>query len=191
MKARTASGLFLSVGLIAVGCSELAAGRRGLAVAPGEPAPTLNVHTLDGSLDRANFKLSKATVVNFWATWCEPCKEEMPALQDLYARRSSDGLNVIGVHLLGKPIDEILAFIEERGIDYPIRLGDPDDAESWSVGLLPTSFLIDSKGVIVRRYVGATPQQIAGLVADVEAWLDGGRLATIIEPEGVPSVTIP
>jgi len=182
----------LCLGLIAAGSSGLAAGPRGLTVAPGEPAPILSVQTLDGSPERANFKLDKATVVNFWATWCEPCKEEMPALQELYARRSADGLNVIGVHLVGKPIEEIQAFIEERGIGYPIRLGDPDDAEIWSVGLLPTSFLIDSKGVIVRRYVGATPQQIAGLVADVEAWLDGGRLATIIEPEDVPAaVTIP
>ena len=165
-------------------------GARGLAIGPGDPAPTLSVGTLDGQVELTSFRTSKATVVNFWATWCEPCKDEMPALQELYERRSADGLQVVGVHLLGNPIGEINAFLEERGIDYPVRLGDPDDAERWTVGLLPTSFLIDDQGVVVRRYVGATPQQVAGLVADVDAWLDGERLGTMIESEA-PAVTIP
>jgi thiol-disulfide isomerase/thioredoxin len=165
-------------------------GARGLAVGPGDPAPTLSVGTLDGQVTLTNFKSSKATVVNFWATWCEPCKDEMPALQELYERRSADGLQVVGVHLLGKRVGEINAFLEERGIDYPVRLGDTDDAERWTVGLLPTSFLIDGNGVVVRRYVGATPEQVAGLVADVNAWLDGERLGTMIESEQ-PAITIP
>jgi len=188
MSLRTARRWFGPWGLIVASSLTFA----GLAVAPGQPAPLLNVTALDGSEHRTDYKANKATLINFWATWCEPCKEEMPVLQDLYARRAADGLNVIGVHLVGKQIDEIQAFLEQWDIRYPIRLGDPDIAEGWSVGLLPTSFLIDSKGVIVRRYVGATPEQIAGLVADVEAWLDGGRLGTMIEEEDAPpNVTVP
>jgi thiol-disulfide isomerase/thioredoxin len=188
MNPRTAKRWLGSWGLIAAGSVTFA----GLAVAPGTPAPVLNVRTLDGGEHLTDYKSAKATVINFWATWCEPCKEEMPALQDLYERRAADGLNVIGVHLLGTQSGEIRAFVEQWGIGYPIRMGDPDAAQAWSVGLLPTSFLIDSRGVVVRRYVGATPEQIAGLVADVEAWLDDGRLGTMIEEEDAPpNVTVP
>ena len=188
---RTNRRLVTVAGWVAVVLGSLAAlGARGLAVGPGDPAPVLSAATLDGPVERTYFNGSKATLVNFWATWCEPCKDEMPALQDLYVRRGADGLQVVGVHLLGRQVDEINAFLEERGIGYPIRLGDTDDAERWTVGLLPTSFLIDGEGVVVRRYVGATPEQIAGLVADVEAWLDGERLGTMIEAEE-PSITTP
>ena len=60
-------------------------------------------------------------------------------------------------------------------------------AQKWTVGLLPTTFLVNGKGVVVRRYVGATPEQIEGLIADAEAFLDGRPLGTISgsDPSGV------
>jgi thiol-disulfide isomerase/thioredoxin len=162
----------------------------GLALAPGDPAPFLTGSDLAGEITTVRWKSSSATIVNFWATWCEPCREEMPALQELYGRRADDGLAIVGVHLLGSSKNEISTFVEQTGARYPILLGDVSIARQWTVGLLPTSFLIDDKGVVVRRYVGATPEQIAGLVADAEAWLDKRPLGTISTPDE-SAVTVP
>ena len=70
-----------------------------LALAPGDPAPTLAAVTIEGEAFRADWTASALTVVNFWATWCEPCREEMPALQKLSEAHASEGLSVVGVML--------------------------------------------------------------------------------------------
>jgi len=159
----------------------------GLALAPGDPAPYLTGTDLTGEVTTIRWSSNAATIVNFWATWCEPCREEMPALQALYERKADDDLAVVGVHLLGSSRKEISAFVEETGARYPILFGDVSVARKWTVGLLPTSFLVDGKGVVVRRYVGATPQQIEGLIADAEAFLEGRPLGTVADtdPSGV------
>jgi thiol-disulfide isomerase/thioredoxin len=162
----------------------------GLALAPGDPAPFLTGTDLAGEVSTIRWKDHAATIVNFWATWCDPCRDEMPALQDLYSRKAEDGLAVVGVHLLGSSKTEISAFVEETGARYPILLGDISIAHRWTVGLLPTTFLVDGKGVVVRRYVGATPQQIEGLIADAEAFLEGRSLGTI-SPAEEPAITSP
>ena len=162
----------------------------GLALAPGDPAPFLTGTDLTGEISTIRWKENTATIVNFWATWCEPCRDEMPALQALYSRKAEDGLAVVGVHLLGSSKSEISSFVEDTGARYPILLGDVAVAQKWTVGLLPTTFLVDGKGVVVRRYVGATPEQIEGLIADAEAFLDGRPLGTISSPEQ-PAVTSP
>jgi thiol-disulfide isomerase/thioredoxin len=162
----------------------------GLALAPGDPAPYLTGADLTGEITTIRWKSNAATIVNFWATWCEPCRDEMPALQALYTRKADDGLAVVGVHLLGSSRNEISSFVEETGARYPILLGDVSVAQKWTVGLLPTSFLVDGKGVVVRRYVGATPEQIEGMIADAEAFLEGRPLGTISEPEA-RAVTTP
>jgi len=159
----------------------------GLALAPGDPAPFLTGSDLTGEITTIRWSKNAATIVNFWATWCEPCRDEMPALQALYERKTDDNLAVVGVHLLGSSMKEISTFVEETGARYPILLGDVSVAQKWTVGLLPTTFLVDGKGIVVRRYVGATPQQIEGLIADAEAFLDGRPLGTISgsDPSGI------
>jgi thiol-disulfide isomerase/thioredoxin len=158
-----------------------------LALAPGDPAPYLTGADLKGEITTIRWSSNAATIVNFWATWCEPCRDEMPAQLALYERKADDDLAVVGVHLLGSSMKEISAFVEETGARYPILLGDVSVAQKWTVGLLPTTFLVNGKGVVVRRYVGATPEQIEGLIADAEAFLDGRPLGTISgsDPSGV------
>jgi len=178
----------LAVAVICTAAVQIASA--GLALAPGDPAPYLTGTDLTGEIMTIRWKSNAATIVNFWATWCEPCRDEMPALQALQARKADDGLAVVGVHLLGSSRKEISAFVEATGVRYPILLGDVSVAQKWTVGLLPTSFLVDGRGIVVRRYVGATPEQIEGLVADAEAFLEGRTLGTISESD--PSgITIP
>ena len=155
-----------------------------LALAPGDPAPKLRGKTLDRARWHVEWDKSAATLVNFWATWCEPCKTEMPALQELHAANADKGLQVVGVLMDPVRDDELKAFLDPLAVTYPIVRPDSYVNNDWGgIIVMPITFLVDRQGRIVRRYVGANPEQVAGLVADVEAFLDGRPLGTMVVPE--------
>lgn len=155
-----------------------------MALAPGDPAPSFRGTTPAGKRVVVDYSTSKLTVVNFWATWCEPCKDEMPALQRLHDERSGDGLNVLGVVIESITAGPLQAFLDEMHIDYTVLLPHGNVGASWGgVGTMPTTFLVDPQGKILRRYVGATPEQIDGLVYDIVAALEGRPLGPVIVPD--------
>ena len=162
--------------------------RYGLALAPGDPAPRIDLPTLTGDLRSHVFAEHAFTLVNFWATWCKPCREEMPALQRLSDKHRDDGLAVLGLLFDPKSDDEgARRYLDEVGVRYPTMRVTLDTLRSWGgIGMFPTTFLIDREGKIVRRYVGASPAQVGGLVEDVDAVLAGRPLGSMVMPEAAP-----
>lgn len=142
-------------------------------MAPIAPAPDSEVvmahefslTTLDGdSVTLAGLR-GKRVLINFWATWCKPCLEEMPMLEALH-REHADQVVVLGINLREKP-EVIREFTAQLQITYPILLA-PDDATVIAYGVrgLPISYLIDGRGRVVRRFNGAlTPELIGQIVA--------------------------
>jgi thiol-disulfide isomerase/thioredoxin len=162
--------------------------RYGLALAPGDPAPKIGLPLLNGDVHAHAFGEHPLTLVNFWATWCEPCRKEMPALQRLSERHRADGLAVLGILFDPKSDDEgARRYLDEVGVRYPILRATLSTLQTWGgIGMFPTTFLIDRNGKIVRRYVGASPAQVEGLVGDVEAVLAGRPLGSMVMPETAP-----
>ena len=154
-----------------------------IALAPGDPAPRLSGVTFPVKTRyEADWSRNKLTLVNFWATWCEPCREEMPVLQKLFEDQVVRGFRVVGVF---EPWEEnqVGAYLEKLPVTYTIIRPNAIVDHNWGrINLKPTSFLIDQNGRILRRYVGASPEQIEGLVSDVEAVLDGRPLPTQVMP---------
>jgi thiol-disulfide isomerase/thioredoxin len=169
--------------LVAVGLAGVAVASLPMALAPGDAAPPLaGTLIADGRPFQAHWDSGTLKLVNFWATWCEPCKKEMPLLDELYRRGKERGLEVFGV-LEPWEADRVGAFLTATPVSYPIILPEEGTVERWgAIGIKPTSFLIDAKGKVLRRYVGAQPEQAAGLVDDVEAVLDGRPLPAIVLP---------
>lgn len=132
----------LVLGLAA--CGEPAGSRQ----APGFALPDLAGKTLSLASLRG-----KPVLVNFWATWCDTCKKEMPDLEEL-SRRSGGRYAVIGVSM-----DENRAavppFVKEHKVTFPILYTDGNVSAAYAVRGLPAAFLIDAEGRIVRRWVGA------------------------------------
>ena len=144
-----------------------------MALAPGDPAPQLSGITfpVKGRYE-SDWSRNKLTLVNFWATWCIPCREEMPVLQKLFEDHVVQGLRVVGVFERWE-IDHVGEYLEHVPVTYTIVWPDAIVDHRWGkINLKPTSFLVDQDGKILRRYVGASADQIEGLVADVEAVLD-------------------
>ena len=118
-----------------------------------EPKP-LSLQELGGKqLDLASLK-GQVVLLNFWATWCEPCKAEMPSLDRLQTRLGRRGLKVVGVNQ-GEGRPRIEQFLQAVPVSFPIvRDDDMAVSKAWRVRVLPASFLIDRKGMLRYQLVG-------------------------------------
>ncbi len=121
----------------------------------GGDTPAYAVETLDGELLSADSLRGKVVLVNFWATWCLPCRVEMPLLQAMADRHREAGLVVLGLSRDTGPEQEVRAFLAERSITYPVAIVG-GEAERWFGGLVgyPTSFLLDRQGKVRHEAMG-------------------------------------
>ena len=127
----------------------------------GQAAPDFQLQALDGN----NMKLSdlrgKAVLLNFWATWCGPCKIEMPWFVELQKQYGPQGLQIVGVAMDDSSTEDITKFVKEMGVNYPILLGKESVGQSYGgVGVLPTTFFIDRDGKFVAREFGLQSRSV-------------------------------
>ena len=121
-------------------------------------------HFQDGSAGRYRDWLGKWVVINYWAEWCAPCRQEIPELNSLYRARDPQRLVVVGVNFDGIEGGDLSALIEKMKITYPVIVGAP--AEHWGYpmpGVLPTSVLIAPDGTVATTLIG--PQTRTSLEA--------------------------
>lgn len=121
---------------------------------PGQPAPGFSLEGLDGKQHRLQDYLGKRVVLNFWATWCIPCRLEMPLLDATYRRLESSGVVVIGINF-GEDRTVARQYVDELNLSFPILTDEAGiAARAYGVIGLPTTFFIDSQGILRDRYVG-------------------------------------
>ena len=127
-----------------------------LPVGEGHPAPNFALPDLDGAERELRALRGRVVLVNFWATWCKPCEDEMPAMQRLYTALGGGGT---GFELLAISVDEgddeVRAFRDRLRLSFPI-LRDPEKraASAYQTFRFPESWLIDANGSVAARYVG-------------------------------------
>ncbi|MEO6462968.1 MAG: TlpA disulfide reductase family protein [Candidatus Eisenbacteria bacterium] len=133
-------------------------GPPGEAVAiPPRPAPAMQLTDLRGrAVDWKRFE-GKVVLVDFWATWCAPCRLAMPEMQVLHDRYAARGFTVLGISVDQQGPANVERFVTSRKLTYPIAIDNPRDpvALRFGVRALPTAFLVDGKGRIVVRWVGS------------------------------------
>ncbi len=123
-------------------------------VADPTPLPPLTMQDLDGRIITTDDLRGKVTLVNFWATWCAPCRAEIPDLIKLQARYP-DHLQIIGVSADEGPVQVVEDFATEYGINYPIVMATPELNRAFpGVMALPTSFIVDPEGRVVQTHIG-------------------------------------
>jgi thiol-disulfide isomerase/thioredoxin len=121
----------------------------------GTPAPNFTLETLDGKNVSLSDYRGKAVLVNFWATWCGPCKIETPWLVELQNEYGSQGLQVVGVAMDDSGKDEIAKFAKDMGVNYPVLLGKEAVGDAYGgVPALPESFFVGRDGKITDRIIG-------------------------------------
>lgn len=137
-------------------------------VSVGSRARDFSLESLDGEVVSLSDLRGSVVLVNFWATWCPPCQAEIPDFEEAYRERAGDGFVVLGVNV-EEPADQVLPFVTDTGITYPVVL-DRDGRvrrEYRALGL-PTSLLVDQDGVIRVRQEGIlSASELAWHLADL------------------------
>ncbi len=119
------------------------------------PAPAWQLKDVNGAVVSSDEFKGKVVVVDFWATWCPPCREEIPGYIELARKYGKDGLVIVGVSLDQAGPDVVRAYAKKAGINYPLVMGDENIVAAFGgVEGIPTTFLIDRTGQIRDRKVG-------------------------------------
>ena len=124
--------------------------------AVGYLAPDFSLRNLKGNYQSLDSFSGQVVVLNFWATWCVPCRVEMPSFEKLYRRYRSEGLTVLAVTLDKKSEKNIKSFVEEYELSFPVLLDEEGKVERLYPSMtIPFTYVIDRKGRIVARVDGA------------------------------------
>jgi peroxiredoxin len=146
-------------GVLALGM----AARSGAQDAAPQPAkaPDFALKNVDGKMVRLSDFKDKVVILDFWATWCPPCRQELPHFIELQEKYGSRGLAIVGVSVDQGGAKVVKPFAQSWKINYPMLLADARVGDAYGgVQYLPTTFIIDRKGQIVKRLVGYQAKEV-------------------------------
>jgi peroxiredoxin len=137
-------------------------------------APDFTLATIDGRIITVSQLKGKVVLLDFWATWCAPCRLAIPHLNDLYRAYRERGLEIIGLSLdKGNP-GQVRRFAVNMGIKYPIIMADDDVVKNYGISPIPTTYLIDREGYISNKWVGFSQNLMTKIAAETERHLSKG-----------------
>jgi len=153
-------------------------------------APDFALQSLDGKTIHLSDFRGKAVLLNFWATWCEPCKIEMPWFVELQKQYGPEGLEIVGVSMGDDTPGEVAKFAQTMGVDYPILVGKEAQRDSVAdlyggVQFLPVSIYIDRDGKIVNKIFGLKSR------SEIEDSIKKALTAEPASPNRMTRLTLP
>lgn len=149
----------------------LLAAATAFALSEGDRAPEIGLRDLDGNQVTIASLRGKVVLVDFWASWCEPCAEEMPVLERLYQRYRGQGFRVVAVSQ-DRQVSNIRTFLQQHSVSFPI-VHDANHAVAgrYSPPRMPSSFIIDRNGVVRHVHAGYRSGDAQALEREIRALL--------------------
>ena len=138
---------------IAQGVSKIKSG----SVEEGTQAPDFELTTLDGKKAKLSDYRGQKVILNFWASWCPPCKAEMPHMQKFHEKNKDNNITILSVNLTrsDRGITAVQNFIKKNKLTFPVLLDEKGDiGKTYQAFTIPTSYIIDQKGIIRKKMIG-------------------------------------
>ena len=159
--------------LVVSGCGGGAENSSPAPAAGDAKAPSFVLNDLEGNPVSLADSDGQIRIVDFWATWCAPCREEVPMYKEIHAEYGGKGVKIISISMDGEEnLDAVKEFVAEYGIPYTNLMDDEEVSMQYQAAGLPATYVLDGEGNIVKNYVGAKPKRI--LVELLDGMLAGG-----------------
>ncbi len=165
-----AFGLILVVAVALLYAAQKYASRQSLSVGAktsaqgegiGQAVPDFMLKDIQGNTFRMSDLKGKVVILDFWATWCQPCKVEIPWFIDMHNRYRAQGLEVVGIAMDEEGLDVVKPFVEEFKMNYRVLLGNEAVANQFGgIYGLPTTFIIDREGKIRDKHLGLVSREV-------------------------------
>ena len=133
-----------------------------------EQAADFTLEMLDGKMASLSDYRGQKVVLNFWATWCPPCKAEVPHLQNFYEENENSDVQLLAVNLTASDsMSDVENFVDGYGITFPVLLDiDGEVGQQYEVITIPTTYFLDEEGNIVEKYIGALDEETMENILD-------------------------
>jgi thiol-disulfide isomerase/thioredoxin len=120
-----------------------------------QQAPNIKLKAQDGKIVELAKLRGKVVAINFWATWCGPCRKEIPGMMEVYSQYKAKWFEILGVALDEDGWDVVKPYIEKSKMTYPVVVGDGNLAQAYGgIDAIPATFFVDKKGNVVKKHVG-------------------------------------
>jgi cytochrome c biogenesis protein CcmG/thiol:disulfide interchange protein DsbE len=163
--ARTLCFLLVLMALLVTGCESKSGGKKGEAT-----GTAFALKDLKGNTVRLSDLKGKVVMVEFWATWCPPCRMAVPELEDIYARYKDRGFALVAISM-DTSEERVAEFVKEEGINYTVVMDDGDVSSRYGVISIPVAFILDKEGNIVSKHMGFVPGLGEEFAKDIEELL--------------------
>ncbi|MCM3567759.1 redoxin domain-containing protein [Neobacillus mesonae] len=129
----------------------------------GNKAPNFQLQSLEGKTVQLSELKGTKLILNFWASWCPPCKAEMPHMQEFYQEQKGKNIEILSVNLTTaeKDPDGVQKFVKTYGLTFPVLLDSTGEiGDAYQAFTIPTSYFIDSNGIIVKKIIGPMDKEM-------------------------------
>lgn len=167
----------LAVAVVLVGLLTMVSGCKdngapATTAAMGKPAPDFSLQTVDGQTITLSSLRGKLVLVNFWATWCPPCRQEMPSMEQLYQKFAPAGLELLAINIEEEGPQVLPEFLKAHPHSFPVLMDTRAEVQnSYRVFQFPETYIVDRNGVIVDKVIGAIDWMSPQVVAEIDRLL--------------------